>query len=469
MNFGRIFAGNVIWLSKIRKIEKRKKRRRKGGQEVIVAEYDPNIFFEAAAENAFAEEPGRNKGRSQTTVEITYRMDIAWKVCKGPGDVLRMYFNAADLVWDNLTPPPSSPLPTGRFNPTLGADSDFNPRQPPTRNAGAFWAVSGNQFRFNADASTAGVEVLPSGGKIRNGTLNVKDGGFIAVKSYPGTFDQPIDPTMQTEIDARRGAGSTSAHRGDIVVVVRDLNLSVYGNSIPNATFLVHSVKTSLKEIAEDLCQQAKIPPERYDFSAWATVRNRGFLISDRTPLSQEIDSLLRIYNLDIVETDGVIRGIVRGSELPVDIPQHFLGCEEEAEGKLTSRIDLSVANENELPRELEVRYYGTPKLEPEVAREFRRTGDFTREESLDVPITLTPAEAEGICKREFYRAHFESTGASVQLPWRYCRLKPGEVIRVETENGIEAIRIQEIQGAVPGALKVSGPQAFIETDQGGS
>jgi hypothetical protein len=469
MNYGRIFAGNVIWLSQIRKIEKRKKRRRKGGaEEVVSGAFTPDEFFSPANESMFAGDAGdRAKGRSQTTVEITYRVDVAWKVCKGPGDVLRMYFNGADLVWDNLALAPGAPGPTGRFDPSVPPDGVYNPRNPPSRREERFWSVFG--FRFNAPISSAGVETLPSGGKVRSGTLNVKDGGFIAVKSYPGTYDQPLDPTMQAEIDARRGPGSTSAHRGDIVVVVRDLNLTVYGNAIPNATFLVHSQIVSVRQIAEDLCRHAKLTPDQYDFTAWSNIFNRGFLIPDRTPPSQEFDALLRAYNLDIIEQDGKIKGIVRGNEIPMSIPKAFLGAEEEAEGKTPSRIELSVANPNELPRQLETRYYATPKLEPETAREFRRSGEFSREESLDLQMTFAPEEADAITKREFYRAHLESVGVSVMVPWRYCRIVPGQVATVETENGPETFRVQEIQGAVPGALKLSGPRAFIETGGGGS
>ena len=59
--------------------------------------------------------------------------------------------------------------------------------------------------------------------------------GRLILRAYPGDFDQLPDP----KIEAVEGAGRVPAYRGTAYVVIEDLDLTPYGNRVPQLTFEV--------------------------------------------------------------------------------------------------------------------------------------------------------------------------------------------------------------------------------------
>jgi len=67
----------------------------------------------------------------------------------------------------------------------------------------------------------------------RGGERAIKLKG-LAFKFYPGTEDQEIDPTIDSEVTARLGAGYTPAYRGTCYILFDRFPLAEYSNQVPN-------------------------------------------------------------------------------------------------------------------------------------------------------------------------------------------------------------------------------------------
>lgn len=395
----------------------------------------------------------RRAGKGATIKETKYFVDAAWVVCQGPADILRVWFNATELVLD-LLPRADGTTVTGEIDPTMDSDSPINIYDLPDPSSPAGIRLFGTRFN-----GTPTLETLGSGNTLRAGRLTIKDGGSPEYRTYPGTLDQPVDPTIDAEITARKGAsGYTPAYRDRALFVVKDIPLSVLGNALPNATFLVRNTTyRTVKSICEDLARRAGLEESQYDFSAYGERNVRGMIIPERRGPRDDMEILARCYGLDAVEFDGVITGILKGGTVAASIPETMLGAS--ADDKFVPRVEVTIPDSVELPKSMDLTYFQTGKMERGSSREFRQTGRHNREEQIDTQLTFSQAEGDEIVTRAFWRLHRNAIRYKIPVPYRYCRLKPTDIVTFTRNNVTERMQIEDISGAVPGVLEITGVQ----------
>ncbi|MBT8418262.1 MAG: host specificity protein, partial [Silicimonas sp.] len=76
----------------------------------------------------------------------------------------------------------------------------------------------------------------------------------LTLRVYPGTEDQLPDP----KIEAVEGAGDVPAYRGVAYVVIEDLNLSRFGNRVPQFSFEV--MRAGTDDLSDNVRAVAMIP-----------------------------------------------------------------------------------------------------------------------------------------------------------------------------------------------------------------
>ncbi|MEM8773435.1 MAG: glycoside hydrolase TIM-barrel-like domain-containing protein [Pseudomonadota bacterium] len=86
----------------------------------------------------------------------------------------------------------------------------------------------------------------------------------LTMRAYPGDFEQLPDP----KIEAVEGAGTVPAYRGTAYVVIEDLDLTAYGNRVPQFTFEVTRPTPS--------DQQAEAPDLTYSLKGVALLPGSG-------------------------------------------------------------------------------------------------------------------------------------------------------------------------------------------------
>jgi hypothetical protein len=147
------------------------------------------IWSGGLQEIATTEEVGGKGGPSQSVTTYEYTVSIAVGLCEGPMAGVRRIWADADLIYDASTPSAWDGLTAEQILAliALGQDSLL--------------------YQQAANASLASI-----------------------LEFYPGSETQLPDPT----IESYEGVGNVPAYRGLCYLVLRDFNVTKYGNRIPN-------------------------------------------------------------------------------------------------------------------------------------------------------------------------------------------------------------------------------------------
>jgi hypothetical protein len=407
---------------------------------------------------------GGGKGggsRTQTVDNITYNIDLGLMFSRGPVTLLREYANA-DILIDQYA---QSANPSGVYNPTTGADPDYDPTLPPDPRLNHPYSF----LRVDGDIPLDGDGV---------GTGTVQGGGS-SFAIYPGNATQQPDPTIEADIDARYGAGSTPAYRNHSLVVHNTLSLSRWGGIVPNITAVwEHETLKTLDDIFGALCERVNVKAANsdYDFSG-IPIECRGLLIGGRTYAPKEIigsPDLQVAYNYFVTEAEGQIIGYEEGSEPSVTIPDTEVGwLEGDAElPDIAPEVDSIIAPEISLPREVNVKSIDPDSdWEPNTQSAIRQITDGSAVELLELQITQLSDERRETAQRKLYRDYVAGTAHKFTLPWTYLYLFPGYKLTITRAEGFtHVMRLTSITGGV-GILECEGvalePETFNQPANG--
>lgn len=412
-------GGNIIWTSGIHKTVTTKK----GG--------------------------GGGKGPRQPDVkEYEYDLDIAIMVGEGPLRIEKVWANT-ELIYRRDQPDAGTGT-TGVYDGSATTDGPANNLLLPDPEA----VYTANVTRFNLvpteDVNQVVAETLAAG-------------AYADIRIYPGTETQPVDPTIQAAIDGDLGTGFTPAYRGRCYVVLKKFSLTKYGGALPNFTFLAtHRTIKTLDTVCAALCSRAGLSSGDYDFSALSGIDVRGFFLGQRQSPKQALEMLARAYGVDFVESDGKIFGVVQGGASAATVPSTDLGAVEGnapgASSEPVGGVEASFLDTPQLPVAIETKFFD-PRRDhaTNLARERRFAAVGEQHETIDLPLCLTPKEANDISYRELFQAWVERNGYVLTLPWKWAWLKPTDVVTVSRDGFTHTIRATEITGAVPGPLKLVG------------
>jgi len=236
----------------------------------------------------------------------------------------------------------------------------------------------------------------------------------------------------------------------------------------------------SLAALVRHLCLRAGMPEDRIDVSGlWGAVE--GYVIGALESPRASITTLSRHFGFDAVETEGIIRFVMRGraSVLTID-PDHLVATRE---GDV---LELIRSQETELPQALKWQIaradedYDTALVEAQ-----RITVDTTRITSESFPMAVPPEEAERRCRRALLEAWTGRESAAFRLPPSRLALDPADVIRLAHDGreiefrlvsvadaearGVEAIRqdreTYDLPPGDPRAASLTRPVVFGAPD----
>lgn len=209
----------------------------------------------------------------------------------------------------------------------------------------------------------------------------------------------------------------------------------------------------TLASIVADLCERSGLSPERFDVSQLAEIMVHGFAVASQMEVRNAIESLRQAYFFDAVETDDVIRFVLRGGSSVAAIPDEDLGAHEsgtEPQPLLAS----TRKQEAELPAMVSVQYYN-PKTDYQIGTQ-TATRLVTSSESvttISLPIAMSDDEAKWIAERHLFSAWVERDSFTWSTSRKYAYLDPTDVVTI---RGI-AIRIVEKSESPTGVIKWSG------------
>lgn len=390
---------------------------------------------------------GKGGSRTTQTVEnITYDIDLGEMYCRGPVTLLRAYANA-DVIIDQYD---QSANPTGVYNPAIPPDTAYNPHIPPdptTSYTTPFNRVDGS-ITFDPDG-------------VGTGTIQ---GGGSSFAIYPGNATQDPDPTIEADIDALHGAGSTPAYRNHSLIRYTAFSLSRWSGIVPNKNAVwEHSTLKTLDTIFGSLCARSSLISGDYDWTGLVAIKPRGMLIAGRLFQSAEvIDSpeIQLAYNYFSTEVEGQIVGFAEGDEPVLEIDDTEVGWldGESDVPDIIPEVESILASEILLPRQVDVKFIDVDnEWEPNTQSAKRQITDGVSTELLEVQLALLTEEARAIAQRKLYRDYVAGTIHKFTLPWTYLYIHPGyRIVITRAEGFTHTLRLTSFEGGI-GVLNCEG------------
>jgi hypothetical protein len=401
-------------------------------------------------------------GGTQTVQNITYDIDLGMMFCRGPVKLIREYGNA-DILIDQFT---QSANPSGVYDPGVGADLIYDPKLPPDPQINYFPPIDRVDLDIAYDADDVG-----------SGTIQGGSSPFVV---YSGTATQDPDPTIEAEVDARHGTGSTPAYRNHSLIVHKTFSLSRWSGIVPNITAVwEHRTLKTLDTIFASFCERVNVLAANndYSFSGLSTIASRGMLIAGRPFAPAEVIGSLEIqlaYNYFVTEADGQLVGYAEGAEPSVTIADTEIGwLDADAEvPEIVPEVQVSLAAEISLPREVHVKSLDPDnEWESNTASAIRQITDGKSVELLEIQIAQLSDERRATAQKALYQKYVAGSVYKFTLSWKYLYLYPGyKIIITRAEGFIHTLRLTSISGGI-GILECEGvalePSVFTQPANG--
>ncbi len=224
-----------------------------------------------------------------------------------------------------------------------------------------------------------------------------------------------------------------------------------------------------LDTIVSDLSLRAGLVPAELNVVGIAGVTVQGFSVTRQMPVRSAMEPLQRGFLFEGVESDFVMRFILRGAASSLTIDPDFLG-------KLTTdQNDEFVrevrTQEVELPMRVSVQYADRAKDYQQGSQYDKRVQNPTasmqsgEEMSLELPIVFTKDEAKQLAQRWLYTMWAERASIQSVLPWKYIRLDPTDIFEVLFAGDVRRLRAALIEIGSDFELSFSATQEDSRSD----
>ncbi|MCT8999715.1 baseplate multidomain protein megatron [Chelativorans intermedius] len=199
----------------------------------------------------------------------------------------------------------------------------------------------------------------------------------------------------------------------------------------------------SLAALVRHLCLRAGLPEDRIDVSGlWGGVE--GYVIDALESPRASITTLARHFGFDAVETEGVIRFVMRGRAAVARLSPDDLVAAQEGDV-----LEFTRGQETELPQALKWQVARADEDYEAAQVEARRiTVDTTRISSETFPMAVPPEEAERRCRRALMEAWTGRESAVFRLPPSRLALDPADVVALEHDGRSIPLRLVSIADA---------------------
>lgn len=260
--------------------------------------------------------------------------------------------------------------------------------------------------------------------------------------------------TPESGMEGILGTGNSPAYRGIAYAVFYDIDLSQWGNRMPQLSFEVDAGAATVGSILTDIFTQCGLVAGDFDVTA-GTDSVRGMSWGSRSEARSVIESLLRFYQIDLAEIDGKIVAIKRGTASSLTIPYADMGAmEDSAENPVAVQTRMQ---DIEIPRRIDLTYYDVDNAFAAGSQgATRQTKTWIQDSATeDTPLALNANEARQGAERMLYTSWNERHVVSVALQPKYFDIAPGRVVTLQMQTGNFIGRVVEVMGSVTGPMTI--------------
>lgn len=389
---------------------------------------------------------GKGPPKPPPETRITYDVDIACLVGKGPLRVLRIKFNE-DVVYNvPATVGEATGLLNLDFDPELPYDHQILPFSP--------YDLDDNpKLRHSLP-----IDPDPSDGSV-GGTI--VGGAYSDIRIYEGNEDQEPDPVIQTDVDSIYGPNSTPAYIGDCYFRLSGLSITKY-NGFPNIVVLAeHTELHTIQEIVISRAVRVGLLETDFDLTVTSLTEIRGYAIPDMQAPKKDMEDFAAMFNFDFVETpDGKIQAVDLTDRTIVDTiePNELAAYEKGTQAQPpVDTVITKIPDETQMWKFVKVQFFSPEKdYQTDDRQDVYPFTESQKTETLEFNATLLPTEAYNIARRVMQMHWAAATPHEFSLLDKRIWLYPSNRILVPITGELRAVRLAEIQGTAPGVLKCS-------------
>ncbi len=207
------------------------------------------------------------------------------------------------------------------------------------------------------------------------------------------------------------------------------------------------SDQVALSSILTDLCERAGL--KQTDILTNDVSQSvRGYVMSRRASARDAIEPLLGAFFVDAVETDGAIHFIPRGQDTAATIPYNDLGAVEGTSNDNPLRVTETRTQELELPQRMDLTHYDPDRdYQSNTQNAARNSNAVTTkdQQTVELSIVLSADEAAQIADKTLTGAWVGRNAFTLNLPPKWLRLDPTDVINVTLPDATLALRLTQV------------------------
>jgi hypothetical protein len=329
-----------------------------------------------------------------------------------------------------------------------------------------------NYVRGNVFAHASGGEAVDGRVTVRDiRTLEITRVFSVSILGLSGTpgiqVDSGVWDSDSQALIYSRGTGPTVGER--IVKVYIDRKSAV---AIP-----LSDVTTSLLTSYNSL-PLADLALTDFDDDNLASTLIDGYSLTQQTSVADALEPL-RLFGVhDWVEEDWILKSSLRGGAPVLTIPEEDVGKVRKNDKEEESTQETRV-QEQEMPMRVAVRYTNVESDYDSDIEQSRRvinptptmfTGDET---TLEIPVVMASTKAKQLAQIWLYTVWNERKGIKTEIPWKYLKLSPTDVVNVGMFGQTVTARLgkQDVgTGYVTGIEGVTeSTSSFVSSLTGGS
>ena len=276
------------------------------------------------------------------------------------------------------------------------------------------------------------------------------DSRYEDIQFYLGT-DSQMPAALIEEFE---GSGTVEAYRGHAYVTIRDLNLSDWGNRLPNFRFQVRRTgQNSVASVLKAICKLSGMSDEEIDTTqVYGTMQGYSFV--GPAPVAQYIEPLLMVYGLGVQITNGKIVFYKRGKEASLRPLDGDLGTQERGTGDAKRPYQITDVSDVETPRKLSVKFID-PALDYQQGSVTAQAPIISNVDVqiVDVPMAISRTVAKRLAERILWSTQVERQSFEATLPFAYLSLQEGDLLDVEDFT----VRVDTLTRGFNGLMEVRG------------
>lgn len=269
---------------------------------------------------------------------------------------------------------------------------------------------------------------------------------------YPGTADQPVDPTMSFWYLAI----NTPRYIYTSYVMMADYDMGSYPR-VPNFTFEVTQGEKLLPDVVSTLAQAAGVPAADLVLEDLPPSRVR-LLLTQVQAVRSVLEQLMVAFRFYLRESGTGLEARTLGSgDVVADIPEADLDAMERP-GQ-TEGLQITRERSRLLPTQLHVTYVA-PSRSYQQSTQLATVGTLETVESpraVTTSVALDDADAKALAQENLDRVWIERTTYSFEVGRRWAALEPGDRVRVTSRDSTHTILLTEAHYGRPGLMQLKG------------